>query len=208
MLAEPTHIVAEVKSRAAPLGLEWCIETITTYKFFAHEIQIEVNGEPQGINLPNTFARTGLSFSLSSDFDTAVWFGRGPGESYRDRKLSQRFGTWNSSIENLFTDYEFPQENGNRSDVRWVTFQGTDTKKSIKVSFGAQEGCSFGASDYTSEDLDRCKHAIEIRRWKKQEPIIRLDWAHHGLGTGAIGPKTMPKYALMSSPFMYQVSLR
>ena len=44
-------------------NIQWCIETITTYKFFSNELQIKVNGEPRGVNLPKTFARTGISFS-------------------------------------------------------------------------------------------------------------------------------------------------
>lgn len=50
------------------------------------------------------------------------WWGRGPGESYRDKKLSQQFGNWQAGVDELWVDYEFPQDGGNRTDVRWVEF--------------------------------------------------------------------------------------
>jgi beta-galactosidase len=93
--------------------------------------------------------------------------------------------------------------------VRWVDFRANGKKKrSIQASFGTQEGCSFGAAYYSAEDLTRGKHSHEIRKWKRQQPIVRLDWAHHGLGTGAIGPNTLPQYALKSDAFTYEVVLQ
>ncbi|CAJ2509421.1 Uu.00g144470.m01.CDS01 [Anthostomella pinea] len=50
-----------------------------------------------------------------------TWYGRGPGECYSDKKLSQRAGVYSVvEVAQLWTDYEFPQESGNRTDTRWV----------------------------------------------------------------------------------------
>jgi beta-galactosidase len=197
-----------VATRIAPPVLEWSIDTTFTYTFMNKRLSIKVAGEPRGMNLPNTFARVGLTFSLN-DMEKASWFGRGPGESYRDKKRSQKFGTYTLPIDDLFTDYEFPQETGNRTDVRWVEFVGKDKEKGsqLKASFGDLEEASFSALHYETKDLDECQHPYELYKRRKEETVVRLDWAHHGLGTGSCGPATLLEYELLCEPFEYEVLL-
>jgi beta-galactosidase len=201
-----------VQQRIAPPVLEWSVDTVTTYTFTSDSVHINIKGVPQGINMPETWARIGLTLALRSEFaDTVTWFGRGPGESYVDKKMSQRFGTWQLPIEKLWTPYEFPQESGNRTDVRRVRFHragnGKGDEAGLTARFGEQEGCSFTASHYRCDDIDAAKHPFELERMRREEVIVRLDWRHHGLGTGSCGPKTLEEYALKSQPFDFDLWL-
>lgn len=200
--SEGVNIV--VTSRIAPPVYEWSVDTTLTYTFSSQQLSIKAVGVPRGMRLPNTFARIGLTLALNN-IAKATWWGRGPGESYRDKKLSQKIGTHSAPIDDLFTDYEFPQETGNRTDVRWVEFVGTGP--SLKAYFGRLEGASFSALHYTTADLDECRHPYELYRREREETIVRLDWAHHGLGTGSCGPATLPQYQLKVEPFEYEVLL-
>ena len=58
---------------------------------------------------------------LPRDFDQVTWFGRGPGEAYADTGYGTWVGRFTASVDELQTPYVFPQENGNRSEVRWAT---------------------------------------------------------------------------------------
>ncbi|KAJ4497141.1 glycosyl hydrolases family 2, TIM barrel domain-containing protein [Lentinula lateritia] len=194
-----------VVSRIAPPVFEWSVDTTTTYTFSSAGVQIKIHGIPQGINLPDTFARIGLTFHMPQEFSTVRWFGRGPGESYRDKKLSQKFGTWEATVDQLFTNYEFPQEGGNRADVRWVSFSSGE--RQLKATFPFDEGGNFCASHYTTEALDSSKHPFELEEKYLDNVVSRLDFAHHGLGTGSCGPKTMDKYALKAEEFSFEVWL-
>jgi beta-galactosidase len=206
------QVTIMVTARVAPPVLEWSVETTFLYVFTNGQVSIKVNGTPRGNYLPNSFARIGLSLSLN-DVDSATWFGRGPGESYRDKKRSQKIGTYTLPIEDLFVDYEFPQETSNRTDVRWVKFskagsKGLDGKEiGLKAHFGPLDGASFTALHYTTADLDKSQHPYELHKTKKEETIVRLDWAHHGLGTGSCGPATLPEYELKVEPFVYEILL-
>ena len=42
--------------------------------------------------------------------------------------MSQRFGNWECPVGELWTGYEFPQEAGNRTDVRWVRFSNAGSQ--------------------------------------------------------------------------------
>ncbi|KAF4627791.1 hypothetical protein G7Y89_g10362 [Cudoniella acicularis] len=202
-------VVIKVDTRIAPPVLQWSVDTIFTYTFTDDYISIKVHGKPRGQMLPNSFARIGLTLS-SNDIESVSWFGRGPGESYRDSKLSQKIGNYSLPVDKLFTDYEFPQENGNRTDVRWVSFHKKGEKKGraeLTARFGELDGASFSAMHYETKDLDECKHPYELYKRKKEETIIRLDWAHHGLGTGSCGPATLDEYVLGCEEFEYEVLL-
>lgn len=196
-----------VKTRIAPPVFEWSVDTTFTYTFTNESLLIKAAGKPRGEFRPRNLARIGLTLSLN-DIHHVSWFGRGPGESYWDKKRSQRMGQYTLLVDDMFTDYEFPQETSNRTDVRWVAFAGpTGPGKILTARFGDLDGASFTALHYTTKDLDECQHPYELYKRKKKETVVRLDWAHHGLGTASCGPATLPQYELHCEPFEYQVLL-
>ncbi len=85
------------------------------------DLRIDTTGTPEG-KAPRTLPRIGLALALPGAFDRVAWFGRGPGEAYADSQLATRFGLYRQTVDELYTPYVFPQENGNRSDVSWVAF--------------------------------------------------------------------------------------
>ena len=52
------------------------------------------------------------------------WFGRGPGEADPDSRLAARVCRFSATVDELQTPYLMPQENGNRTEVRWATLTG------------------------------------------------------------------------------------
>lgn len=189
-------VEVQVAGRIAPPALAWGVDTAWTYSFRGDSLSIRVRGKPGGPYLPETFARVGLTLGLAG-VDRVRWWGRGPGESYRDKKLSQQFGNWRAGVDDLWVDYEFPQDGGNRTDVRWVEFRGAAAGgRVLRARFGDLEGASFSAMRYTTKDVDECTHPYELHRRKREDTVVRLDWMHHGLGTGSCGPWTLPQYQL------------
>ncbi|KAK3692307.1 glycoside hydrolase family 2 protein [Podospora appendiculata] len=190
-----------VKGRIAPPVLNWSLETTTTFRFTGEFVSIQVHGHPTGHLLPRAWGRFGLVTAIAG-CDRVRWFGRGPGESYRDKKLSQLVGTWEAPVDDLFTDYEFPQDTGNRTDVRWVEFLGAEddcVPRLLRARYGDLEGASFQALHYSTADLDESKHPYELYKRKRKDTVVHLDWMHHGLGTGSCGPETLPQYTLDAS---------
>lgn len=191
--SEEDTVVITCQQRIAPPVLEWCVNTTLKYTFTSDSLSISVDGKPEGKNLPSCFPRIGFTFALTPEFASAKWFGRGPGESYRDKKLSRLYGTYDLPIEDLWTPYEFPQESGNRTDVRWVTFSAHGSESSDHASPGLTarflqpKGFNFSACHYHALDIDAAKHPYGLEEKKRDEVIVRLDWEHNGLGTGSCG---------------------
>lgn len=77
----------------------------------------------------------------------------------------------------------------------------------LKASFGEVQGCSFAAHHYRTEDLDGCAHDYELRKRRREEVCVRLDWRHHGIGSGSCGPRTGEQYRLETGDFEFEVLL-
>jgi beta-galactosidase len=202
-----------VHQRIAPPILSWSIESVLTYTFRADgSLSINVTGTPKGENLPRTLPRIGLVTELPQTFQKVEWFGRGSGESYRDSKLSQPVGKYSvSSVDELWVDYEVPQESANRTDTRWLSIGNDSTR--LFAQFVEKDGKSkrtfdFQASHYRMKDVAEAKHPYELHKMKRDDVVLRLDWQHHGLGSGSCGPKTMDEYALLNEPFEFEVLLQ
>ena len=65
--------------------------------------------------------RMGMNLVMPRQFDQMAWFGRGPQESYQDRKTGAFVGKYSGSVADQYWAYLRPQENGNKTDVRWMT---------------------------------------------------------------------------------------
>lgn len=196
-------VTVTVQSRVAPPALAWAVDATTTYTFTATYCSVRIQARPSGALLPTTFARFGLTLGLR-DVRIVEWFGRGPQESYCDKKTAQLFNTWGFPVDSpvLQPSYEVPQDSGNRTDVRWVELRsdwggtGDEESRLLRARFGDHEGASFSVSRFSAKDIDECGHPYELQKRKREDCLIRLDWYHHGLGTGSCGPATLPQYQL------------
>ncbi len=90
------------------------------------EVKVEnsfiYNGNLKNAEIP----RIGMNFGIKKSLLQAQWYGRGPHENYVDRKSSAYLGVYESLVKDLYFAYARPQENGYRTDNRWVKL--TDNK--------------------------------------------------------------------------------
>lgn len=75
--------------------------------------------------LPN-IPRLGMYLTLPNEFTDISWYGKGPDESYWDRKTGQKTGIYSGKIKEQFHRYSRPQETGNKSDIRWAKVTSKD----------------------------------------------------------------------------------
>ncbi|KAH8832974.1 hypothetical protein DL96DRAFT_697442 [Flagelloscypha sp. PMI_526] len=196
-----TKTKVAVHGRVAGPVLDWQADTTLTYTFLSNgTFVVQGNLEFKGYTLPSVIPRIGLTLELCPTLTTATWLGRGPGESYRDTKLSQRFGVWSANVGELWTDYEYPQEGGNRTDVRWAQLSSPSQNLSLKATFDTpHSNTSFHVSKYRVEDVEAAKHPYELHGMILEDRVLlRVDPFHHGIGTGSCGPPTLPQHSLSS----------
>ena len=146
--------------------------------------------------------RLGLRLSLPAALDRVEWFGRGPGEAYRDTRRAARVGRFAASVDELQTPYVRPQENGNRTEVRWATL--TDSAGAgLRVE--GRPHIDVTARRWTSEDLDAATHTPELvaARPDLGQPRPRPAGHRHGL----LRAGRAPQHRLEAEPTTFSLRL-
>jgi hypothetical protein len=191
-----------VRSRIAPPVLGFGIEAEYVYHVGADgSLRVEVRGRPKA-TLPTVLPRVGLQLHLDGALERVERLGLGPHESYPDSRMSARMGRWARRLPELETPYVFPQENGNRSEVRWVTT--TDASGAGLMARGMPRLC-FSAHRNTPEEYEEARHTVDLV--PRGEIVLILDYRQNGLGSASCGPGVLPQYVLTPQDFEFAVDL-
>lgn len=140
-------------------------------------------------------ARIGLSCQLAEVQPDVSWLGLGPHENYPDRKSSALFDRWQLPLEEMYTPYVFPTENGLRCDTR-------------RLAYGANEwrgNFHFNIGRYSQRQLRETSHrhllTPEAGSW------LNIDGFHMGVGgDDSWSPSVSPEYLLEKQQYHYAVS--
>ncbi len=146
--------------------------------------------------------RIGVQLVLVPGCDRLQWFGRGPHESYWDRKSGAAVGRYRSTVDEQFVPYILPQENGNHTDTRWLSI---DNGRSAGLLIGGLPLFEFTASHHTANDLYKARHTKDLRR--RKEVFLHLDLHQRGLGGQSCGPGTLDKYTLHPGAYRFSYLL-
>jgi len=128
----------------------------TVYTVHASGV-VEVELKARGFLLP--MLRAGLRLCLNGELGHAAWYGRGPHESYCDRKTGQKIAAFECPVEELEHGYMRPQENGSRTDVRRLALTRDD---GAGIVFEAETVLGFSALQYSQEVLDSARHQSDL----------------------------------------------
>ncbi|WP_163881284.1 glycoside hydrolase family 2 TIM barrel-domain containing protein [Paenibacillus favisporus] len=190
-------------SRIAPPVYDWGFHCETSYTVTADGLIImDVAGLPIGTP-PSMLPKIGLQLQLPGDCERVAWYGRGPGESYSDSKEAGRFGVYRSTVDGLFTPYVYPQENGNRTDVRWVSIADS---AGLGLLAAGSPVLEFSARRYTDQDLEQAQHMTELK--PRDYITLNLDYRQNGLGSNSCGPAQAPEHAVKPEPFRFRMLLQ
>ncbi len=110
--------------------------------------------------LPN-IPRVGMQMGIERNYDNIQWFGKGPMENYIDKNHGADAGIYNLPINKFMENYVVPQENGNRTDVRWMYLSSPTTKDGLLVV--ADSLLSMSAWPYTEENIQNAKHTNRLK---------------------------------------------
>ncbi|MDP2112928.1 MAG: glycoside hydrolase family 2 TIM barrel-domain containing protein, partial [Bacteroidota bacterium] len=152
---------------------------------------------PNG-KMPEWLPRVGIQMVLNQSLDQVKWYGRGPFETYPDRKTGAKIGMYSGSVAEQYVPYLIPQENGNKTDVRWATLQNT---QGVGVKISASEPFSFSAQNVQSDNLSRAWYPFQLKPF--DGVTLNLDYALSGVGCTAIS--VLNKYRVMPSEYQFNL---
>jgi beta-galactosidase len=164
-------------------------------------LRLAVEVDPDG-EWDMVLPRLGLLMELPADIGHVEWFGGGPGEAYADSRLAARIGRYRRGLEDMQTPYIYPQENGNRIDVRWARLTRADGSGLL---IKGEPTFDLTVRRWTSTDLDAARHTTDLV--PRDRVYVNIDLAQNGLGSASCGPGVLPKYQLHARPASFAVRL-
>ncbi len=168
----------------------------------AGEVLVSAEFMPARDNFP-VIPRFGMSMVIPEGYDLLEYFGRGPHENYIDRNHSSHLGLYSSSVDEQYVPYITNGENGNKTDVRWLTL--SDEKGNGLLIKGSPT-IDFSALHYSQDQLDRevrdGAHTIDLER--SEQVFLNVDWKQMGVGgDDSWGAPTHAEYKLQAEPIKY-----
>ena len=156
------------------------------HKLFEGDIVLEYTVHPNGrLKIKHAATplqrpyRIGMSAVLTEGYCNFTWYGRGPHENYCDRKTSADVAVYHGGLDDLQHNYLRPQENGNRTDVRYLNIRdaygsGFTIQDCTSRHFG------FSVHPYSQNELDECEHIHDLPC--HDEVYLQIDALQCGVG--------------------------
>jgi beta-galactosidase len=204
--AEDGAVVVEVRSTAAGPGTAALasFDQVMRYRIDGSgTITLDHHVQPTGSALGDLpyLPRLGFSLQVPDSMKNIAWYGRGPQESYNDRKDGTPMGVWKSTVDDQYVRYSRPQAHGNHTDTRWAT-----------VSDGHRRGLlvagDLDVSVTPYDALDRAEYDFQLPMVRNAGWVtLHVETAETGMGETS--NSVLPPFRVPATqPFDYQVTLR
>jgi beta-galactosidase len=205
-VTKPSH--GEVNIAVRFLAGDMKIPYLAKYTIFGSgDILVQGEMDPGVMELPE-LPRFGMNFRIPSEFSHVKWYGRGPFENYWDRHTAAFVGVYESNLNELFFPYVRPQENGTRTDVRWMAF--TDGKGD-GILIAGMPLLSMSALPFTVSQLDYTDNAFRhtVDLIPNDFIDINADYRQTGVGgNDSWGARPLPEYTLHAGKYSYSFRIR
>lgn len=183
-------------------------ENILTYSMDDKGI-LTVNSTFKGTKSTTELPRFGMIFALNNSYDNFEFYGRGPWENYSDRNISSQLGIYKSKVKDQYVPYIRPQENGNKTDIRWFSLTDNSGKG---LMFEGIQPLSVSALNNYPDDFDggiikKNTHTDDIT--PRNETIVCLDYLQRGVGgDNSWGAQPHKQYRLLDKNYTYTYKVK
>ncbi|MBE6553446.1 MAG: DUF4981 domain-containing protein [Ruminococcaceae bacterium] len=149
--------------------------------------------------------RLGYQFQMPADCEHLAYFGRGPVESYQDKRHASRMGRFGTTVTEHFEPYVRPQENMAHTDTRWVTVANASGFGLLATNTAETASFSFNCSHFTPRQLTQTAHDYELV--PLADTVVNIDCAQSGIGSNSCGPALEEKLQLNGAHYAFAFRL-
>ncbi|WP_037496556.1 glycoside hydrolase family 2 TIM barrel-domain containing protein [Sphingobacterium deserti] len=154
--------------------------------------------------LPN-IPKVGMQLGINPTFEHIQYYGLGDMENYPDRAYGFDLGVYSSSLDDFMEPYLYPQENGNRMEVRWFRLQN----KKYGLLVEGKQPLQMGAWPFSQKQISQTKHWYKL---KKEDSItLNIDLLQMGVGgndTWTDVSQPLEQYQIPAKEYRYSFRLK
>lgn len=191
----------------------------STYTVYGSGDVVVENGFKMTRDKLPEIVRMGMNLVMPRQFDQMTWYGRGPHESYNDRKTSAFVGLYSGNVADQYWAYLRPQENGNKTDVRWLTITDKEGKGLFFSGLPLLEVSAHHNIMEDFESLERTdgrqvpgidvinRHTTDVK--PRELTSVNIDYMQMGVGgDNSWGYQTHDKYRLTEKQYKYSYRIK
>nr|MBP8112480.1 beta-galactosidase subunit alpha [Aeromonas sp.] len=165
------------------------------------QLHVALSGQPYG-GYDDIIPKIGFELGIRQDLDRVHYYGMGPGENYQDSRQSNWIDSFNSTVGEMWEHYPFPQDNGNRQQVRWATLTN---RHGAGLYVRPDAPINLSVWPYSWEHIHAAQHINEL------EPsgylTLNLDHKVLGLGSNSWGSEVLDSWRVRFEPFSFGLTL-
>lgn len=150
-------------------------------------------------NLP----RFGIEFTMPEGTENISYFGRGPVESYSDKKHASRMGVFDTTATENFEHYIRPQENSAHFSTEWCKITSVAGHGLLAVNMG--KPFSFNCCHYSSKQLTHTAHDYELI--PVSDTVVNIDYRNAGVGSNSCGPSLAAEHCISEKQIDFSVRI-
>ena len=166
---------------------------IISYQIYGNGEVIVTNTVTPLTTIAGSVKRIGMKLNISSEFENYTYYGRGPWENYNDRNTGALVDVYQTTVDKIDGENKYlkPQENGNRTDVRWAALTNTE---GLGLLIASNDVMNSSVSRYEDEDLGSYRHLYQVP--KSKYIVFNVDEIQRGVGGAACGPAPLDQYTI------------
>ena len=165
------------------------------------QLHVALSGQPYG-GYDDIIPKIGFELGIRQDLDRVHYLGMGPGENYQDSRQSNWIDSFQSTVGEMWEHYPFPQDNGNRQQVRWATLTN---RHGAGLYVRPDAPINLSVWPYSWEHIHAAQHINEL------EPCgyltLNLDHKVLGLGSNSWGSEVLDSWRVRFEPFSFGLTL-
>ncbi len=165
------------------------------------QLHVALSGQPYG-GYDDIIPKIGFELGIRQDLDRLHYYGMGPGENYQDSRQSNWIDSFQSTVSEMWEHYPFPQDNGNRQQVRWATLTN---RHGAGLYVRPDTPINLSVWPYSWEHIHGAQHINEL------EPsgylTLNLDHKVLGLGSNSWGSEVLDSWRVRFEPFSFGLTL-
>ena len=159
----------------------------------------KIDVKHQGIPIMD-MVRFGTVLTMPGEFENVKWYGKGPHENYIDRRVGARIALHEMSVTDMEHHYMRPQENGHRTDVRYMEIRNADGE-GLRFTQKGDLPFAINCHHYSIDDLDKATHIHKLLH--KDMTTVCIDLMQRGVGGDTPGNSMLREPYIMHAKTKY-----
>lgn len=144
-----------------------------------------------------SLVKFGMTVGVPKNYAETTFYGKGPWENYIDRKRGAITDEFSFKTDDLFTNYIFPQENGNRSNVKWLKLSD---KKTNDLEIKGSPEFGFSIWPYSAKNIQEAKHPFDL----EAQGFYTLNLNLIQMSIGGTLSETLSQFVIPSGKYQFE----